>query len=123
MLPSDLNKFKEYMDTSTTYDYEDIGRILNLLTDNKTRSEFYLAIAQLGHLTTRKPTVEVKEYITTEAKYVEEKILITSYYENHVQHYALGNCIQRLKSGSEVLVFSEEYQPPSSTGIKRGTKN
>lgn len=124
MLPSDLNKFKDYLDNNTTYNYEDMGKILNILSDDNTRSQFYIAISKINQITyENNPQVEVKEYLTTSAKYIEEKIVITGYYENHVQHYALGNCIQKLKQKDmkNKFIFIEEYHVPSSSEDNRST--
>lgn len=127
MLPSDLNKFKEYLDSRTNYNYEDMGKLLNILNDNSTRSSFVISLTKLGYITKdNKPTVEVKECITPKSKYIEEKIIITSYYEDHVQHNLLGNCINKLKknNNTDLLVFTDEYKPPHSnvSGNNNGTK-
>lgn len=125
MLPSNLNKFKEYLDNNTSYNYEDMGKILNILSDDNTRSQFYIAVSKVKQITNDyQPQVEVKEYITTSSIYIEEKIVITGYYENHVQHYLLGKCMQKLKQKDkkDTFVFREEYRIPTGNENSRSTK-
>ena len=126
MLPSDLNKFKHYLDDNTNYCYEDMGKILEILEDNKTRSHFLIAISKLGHLTKNKPNVQVKQCISTTSQYIKNKIIITTYYTDHIQHYNIGRCIQKLneKNCNDNLVLLDAYRPApdGNGGNSRGTK-
>ena len=127
MLPSDLNKFKEYLHSTCTFNEEQLAELLLLLDNDKTRSYFLLSISKMGKLSKPvKPTVEVKEYLTTTARFIEKKIVITSYYTDHLHHYLLGNAINKLKKklGTDSIIFHEEYHSPTTaiTDMSRGLK-
>ena len=73
MLPSDLNKFK-YINNTINFNEEQLADLLLLLDDNRTRSQFILAIEKnKKNSKPVKPSVEVREYMTTTARYVEKK--------------------------------------------------
>ncbi len=117
MLPSDLNKLVEFLDNHVYYDKEHLGKLLYLMEDDSTRSHLLLSIMKLSKITSdvRKLSVEVGSFMSTNAEqYLEEKIIITAYYRDHVHHYVVGNCIRKLreKSKNDTIVFKEQYQSP-----------
>ena len=119
MLPSDLNKFKEYINSTSNFNEEELADLLLLLDDNRTRSQFILAIEKnKKNSKPVKPSVEVREYMTTTARYVEKKIVITGFYSDHVQHYLLGNIIKNIRSNlvNDSIVRCEEYHPLLTAG-------
>ena len=118
MLHSDLNKFK-YINNTINFNEEQLADLLLLLDDNRTRSQFILAIEKnKKNSKPVKPSVEVREYMTTTARYVEKKIVITGFYSDHVQHYLLGNIIKRIRSNlvNDSIVRCEEYHPLLTAG-------
>lgn len=128
MLPSDLNKLVGYLEENTSIDKQHIGKLLYLIEDNNVRSRLLIAISKIRHATknNRKPCLHIAEYISTDAEhYLEEKLVITAYYTDHVQHYILGNLIDQLrsKSGYDCIVFEQQYQPPMDRNVKSGVKN
>lgn len=115
MLPSDLNRFTKYLHSTATLDEEHLAELLVLLQDNLTRSKYIMTIDKLHNITRPvKPHVEVHQYMTTNAKYIEDRIVITSYYTGTAEQEILERIHMKLTErldSQPIMLYLEEYTP------------
>jgi hypothetical protein len=118
MLPKDLNKFKQYLNSTVTFDEENLAELLLVLQNNLTRSKYIMTIDKLNSISRPvKPHVEVHEFMTTNAEYMEKRIAITSYYATNVQKEVLEHVQKKLDEKlftQPIVLFMKEYTPQAA---------